>query len=152
MSMERLIIRDAIPQDIKALTQILETVDLKTQDVLAPGTQFWLAHEKQGQMVGCAGMEFGETAVLLRNVAILPEFRKQGLGEELVEHALTYAQNQGYKAVYLFSVRSGGYWQRMGFREVTVDELVNALPESYQVWHFMRIGKLANEHAWRKDI
>lgn len=150
--MEGFTIRIAKSHDKEALSRLLETVNLLTQDVLAPGTQFWLAHENQGKLSGCAGMEFSESAVLLRNVAILPEFRKQGLGAKLVEHVLSYARNQGYQAVYLFSVRSGGYWQRLGFREVTVDELVQALPESYQVLHFMRIGKLVSEHAWRKDI
>ena len=152
MSMEVLNIQVAVTEDREALSQLLETVDLMTQDVLAPGTRFWLAYNEQGKLVGCAGMEFGEDAVLLRNVAILPEFRKQGWGNLLVEHVLSYARGQGYKAVYLFSVRSGGYWQKSGFREVAVEELEQAIPEAYQVQHFKRIGKLANEHAWRKDL
>ena len=150
--MEELVIREANQEDLQALTQLLITADLMPQDVLSPGTMFWLAYDKPGKLAGCAGMEFGETAVLLRNVAILPEFRKQGWGTELVEYVLSYARDQGYKAVYLFSVRSGGYWLKSGFREVPVDELLQAIPAAYQVQHFNRIGKLQNEHAWKRAL
>ncbi len=150
--MEKLTIKVAVMEDRETLSELLRTVDLMPQDVLASGTKFWLAYDKHGKLVGCAGMEFGETAVLLRNVAILPEFRKQGWGTELVEHVLAYARNQGYKAVYLFSVRSGGYWLRAGFREVPVDELLQEIPGAYQVQHFNQIGKLVNEHAWKKAL
>jgi len=152
LKMKNLDIREAVQSDMQALTQLLTAADLMPQDVLAPGTKFWLAHNKDSQLAGCAGMEFGETAVLLRNVAILPAFRKQGWGTELVEHVLLYARDRGYKAVYLFSVRSGGYWLRLGFREVSVDELLQAIPNAFQVQHFNRIGKLKNEHAWKRAL
>jgi N-acetylglutamate synthase-like GNAT family acetyltransferase len=76
----------------------------------------------------------------------------QGWGTEPVDYVLSYARDQGYKAVYLFSVRSGSYWLRLGFRDVPVDELLQAIPDAYQDQYFGIIGKLAKAQAWKKDF
>ena len=145
-------IRPALPEDAEALSSLLEQIDLLSYDVLAPGTRYWLALDKAGALAGCIGMEFGPQAVLLRSVAVRPEARKQGLGRTLVTFALDFARQAGYRRAYLFSVRSGGYWQRMGFRTVPVDELTGALPTAPQVLRFQQIGKLARETGWRLDL
>jgi N-acetylglutamate synthase-like GNAT family acetyltransferase len=145
-------IRPALPQDAEALSSLLEQIDLLSYDVLAPGTRYWLALDKAGALAGCIGMEFGREAVLLRSVAVRPEVRKQGLGRTLVEFALDQARQSGYRRAYLFSVRSGGYWQRMRFRTVPVEELTEALPSAPQVLRFKDIGKLARETGWRLDL
>ena len=53
--MENLIIREAIQLDILTLTELLSAADLIAQDVLAPGTIYWLANDKHDQLVGSAG-------------------------------------------------------------------------------------------------
>jgi len=57
------------------------------------------------------------------------------------------------KIVYLFSMRSGGYWQRAGFRKVAPTEVVNALPDAPEVKRFGTMPrKLAAETGWRKVL
>ena len=146
-------IREANLDDLAAISQVLKQSDLLALDALAPGTRYWIAEDGEGHALGCAGMEFGNAAVLLRSVAVLPAFRKRGLGEQLMNCALVSAASQGYRRVYLFSMRSGGYWQRLGFYKVDPQEVVRALPDCFQVKRFESMpGKLAAETGWRKDL
>lgn len=142
----------AAAADGPAIVALLAAADLLTHDVLAPGTVYWVAHDGMRQLVGVAGVETGADAALLRSVAVLPAWRGQGLAQLLVEHAIAFVRASGYWRVYLFSTRSGGYWQRLGFRRVAVDEVARALPSSPQVVRFAAIGKLAGEVAWRKEL
>lgn len=150
--MDEITVRTAGSQDFEAIVGLLKQADLMPQDVLAAGTCYWVAVEGGGLVVGCLGMEFGKGAVLLKSAAVLPAYRKRGLAQRLVGAALGFAAQQGCQAAYLFSVRSGDYWQRLGFTEVPVAELLAALPEAYQVRHFRQVGKLEHEHAWRMEI
>lgn len=145
-------IRAATPQDQPAIARLLERIDLRADDILAPGTCYWVAEDETGLLIGCIGMEFGQAAVLIRSVAVLPSARKHGLGRQLLEGALEFARQKGYRHAYLFSVRSGGYWQARGFRTVPVAELTAALPAAPQVLRFEQIGKLPGENAWRRDL
>ena len=55
----------------------------------------------------------------------------------------------GLKAVYLFSTGVGDYWQRQGFKETSVSEVVHHMPGAYQVKLFDRLGWLPTEVAYR---
>jgi N-acetylglutamate synthase-like GNAT family acetyltransferase len=145
-------IRRAAEGDRARLVALLAEVDLLTHDVLAPDTAYWVAEGPYRQLVGAAGVELGAAAALLRSVAVLPAHRGQGLAQALIAEALRYVQAQGRRRVYLFSTRSGAYWQRLGFRNVPVAELAADLPGCPQVLRFAAIGKLAVEVAWRADL
>ena len=81
-----------------------------------------------------------------------PVFRRQGLGATLTYTAFEGCRMAGRRIVYCFSTGAGSYWQRFGFREVSVREVIDALPDSPQVNHFDRIGWLPTEIAWRRDL
>ncbi len=103
-------------------------------------------------MAACTGMEFGEDAVLLRSLAVYEAYQGERLALRLIENALDEAKAEGYHHVYCFSTRAADYFQRVGFRPVTVDELVEALPNVPQVLRFAKIGKLAGERAFYKVL
>lgn len=145
-------IRAATLADKPQIVDFLRQMNLRGDDVLAPVTQYWVTETADRVLVGSVGLEFGVGASLLRSVAVSPDFRKMGLGRDLVNTALAGARKMGCKTIYLFSVSSGGYWQRMGFHKVPVDELVQALPEIPQVLRFSAIGKLATETGWKKEL
>lgn len=82
---------------------------------------------------------------------IEPARRNQGLGRMLVAHILELAAAAGHRRVYLFSTDAGGYWQRFGFQEVPVEELVQVPSNAPQVRLFAELGWLPTEVAWRRD-
>ena len=145
-------IRAANLSDRTRIVVFLSQVNLRGDDVLATNTRYWVAETDDRFIVGSVGLELGSDSVLLRSMAVSPDFRNNGLGLNLVNIALNYAKAMGFKYVYLFSVSSGTYWQKIGFQKVPVDELVQALPQIPQVLRFTVIGKLATETAWKKQL
>jgi N-acetylglutamate synthase-like GNAT family acetyltransferase len=151
--MTDIIIRYAMMDDFPRIKLLLQRCHLVTDGLFEPGTQCWLIEEYgKHAIVGIAAIELGDNAGLLRSVGIDPVFRRQGLGAALTNTAFEGCRMAGRHVVYCFSTGAGAYWQRFGFREVSVNEVISALPDSPQVNHFGRIGWLPTEIAWRKDL
>ncbi|MFC8800991.1 hypothetical protein ACFT2C_24945 [Promicromonospora sp. NPDC057138] len=53
---------------------------------------------------------------------------------------------------WLFSRRSGGFWQKLGFERTTTSALATALPHAHQVRLFRCTGQLDREIAWRRPL
>lgn len=145
-------IDQAEDKDVSEMAEVLTQADLLSYDLLAPETRYWVIRDEQQRIIATAGLEFGSRAALLRSVAVLPDARSLGLAHTLADCAFQEAASKGYNAVYLFSVHAGGYWQKLGFEEVPVDEMVQMLPDVPQVNRFAQIHKLENEVAWRKQL
>jgi N-acetylglutamate synthase-like GNAT family acetyltransferase len=62
------------------------------------------------------------------------------------------AQEENLRAIYLFSTGAGAYWTRIGFKQVTVGELVEKLLNSPQVKLFEKLGWLPGEIAFKYSI
>ena len=144
-------IRLALIDDRARVCALLDQIGLSTADVLASGTRYWLA-EDGGTARGAIGLEYGVGAVLLRSAGVLPGARGRGIGRALVDTALAAAKQHGHVRAYLFSTGAGPYWTRLGFREVPVEQLVAALPDTPQVRQYQRMGWLPTEVAWRRDL
>jgi len=145
-------IRLADLSDKTHIENLLKEISLRGDDILVTNSKYWIAETEDHNLVGSAGLEFGVDAVLLRSVAVSPDFRGQGLGHSLVNTAASVAKAMGYKTIFVCSVSSGGYWQKMGFRKIPAEELVRALPDIPQVLRFTKIGKLATETGWKKEL
>jgi N-acetylglutamate synthase-like GNAT family acetyltransferase len=152
MGPDHVTIREATASDLAPIAALLEHAGLGAEDVLVPGTRYWVAEGSSGELIGAIGAEYGVSALLLRSMAVLRVARGHALGAALVEYALAAARSAGYRVAYLFSTDAGPYWERRGFREVPVPELVAALPDAPQVRHYDRIGWLPTEVAWRRDL
>lgn len=150
--MNEMVMREAQAGDVSFVCDFLRRLDLVTEGVLAAGTRYWLMENLIEGVIGCAGVEFGANAGLLRSVAVAPEFRRQGIAEALVNCVFDACVNAGCVRVFCFSTGAGGYWQRLGFWEVPVVEVVAALPLVPQVLHFERLGWLPTEIAWGIDL
>ena len=145
------VLHEASASDAEAIRAFLQPLHLGIDNILAPGTRYWLA-EQAGELLGVVGLEFGDGVALLRSAAVSPAARGGGIGAALTERALAEAQAAGCACVYLFSTGAGPYWQRFGFVEVPVSELVAALPHAPQVLRYEELGWLPTEIAWRRDL
>lgn len=149
-------IREAQQADLPHLTALLEQNDMVTEGLLAPGTRCWLvettSENSTPELVGLAGLEYSDSAALIRSVLVRKDFRGQGIGAALVDCVLESARQAGYRQVYCFSTDAIDYWNHAGFTRVEVAELVSVLPLAPQVLHFERIGWLPTEVAWRKAL
>jgi N-acetylglutamate synthase-like GNAT family acetyltransferase len=145
-------VREATFEDAAALRAFLAAQALPTDDILAPGTVYWLAIAASKDPIAAAGLEFGSEAGLLRSVATAEMYRGKGLGKRMVDSALERARAHGFRHVYLFSTGAGSYFVGLGFVQSPVEELVAALPNAPQVIRFAALGWLSTEVAWRIDL
>ena len=94
------------------------------------------------EVVGCAGLEVYGAAALLRSVVVAAERRSRDEGRRLVEAALAEARRRGVARVYLFTMSAGGFFGRLGFREVSPEEFEEAVRASRQYEAVSRIPDL----------
>lgn len=88
----------------------------------------------------------------IRSVAVAPEHRTAGAGSRLARYAMEQARVAGAGRAWLFSRRSGPFWQKLGFTSADRHQLATALPETHQVRLFVESGQLEREVAWSQAL
>jgi N-acetylglutamate synthase-like GNAT family acetyltransferase len=78
--------------------------------------------------------------------------RRSGEGTRLARFALAKAAERGAQRAWLFSRRSGPFWQKLGFQSADRDDLVSALVGTHQVRLFLESGQLEKEIAWSRSL
>ena len=144
----------ATTDDLDDLADFLRTADLTVAALAEPAVHLWLERDDAGAVRATTGFELGEggTHALVRSVAVRPDLRGAGDGLRLAHFALDRAADAGARQAWLFSRRSGGFWQRLGFAATTTDALAAALPDAHQVRLFRSTGQLSREVAWRRPL
>jgi N-acetylglutamate synthase-like GNAT family acetyltransferase len=140
--------------DLEALTAFLSDVDLTLSGLDAPGVRLWLERDEHGVIVGSTGYELSADGqhALIRSVAVSPSQRSRGRGGALARFALDRAADDGATRAWLFSRRSGPFWQSLEFVPADRDELARALADTHQVRLFQRTGQLEREIAWSRPL
>ena len=147
------VLRRVEPGDVTRVRDFLGEADLTLAGLDAPAVRLWVELD-DGKIVGSTGFELsadGEHA-LIRSVAVASGRRTAGAGSRLAQHALDEARASGASRAWLFSRRSGPFWQKLGFARAARDELAAALPDAHQVVLFAQTGQLAREVAWSRAL
>lgn len=143
-----------VPADVPDLRAFLRRSDLTLSGLGAPTVRLWLVRGEDGQVQGSTGYEESDDGrdVLIRSVAVDRALRENGLGLGLAQFALDAATRSGAERAWLFSRRSGPFWQRLGFRPAERDALAAALRSTHQVRLFQETGQLQREVAWSRSL
>lgn len=121
--------RPATSTDRPAIERVLVACDLTLHALPAWIDRFWVA-ERDGEMVGVAGVELYDDGCLLRSVAVLPAWRSTGLGRALVERALESARAAGARQAYLLTLTAERWFPRLGFRTIAREDVPASVRES----------------------
>lgn len=140
--------------DIDAVTDFLTAVDLTVSGLDAPTVRLWIDRDTTGTVTGSTGYELSGDGrhALIRSVAVSPDARSRGRGTDLARFALARAAQEGASRAWLFSRRSGPFWQGVGFSPADRDELSAALADTHQVRLFRSTGQLEHEVAWSRPL
>jgi len=120
--------RPAVIADLPAVAEFLKSCGLPAQD-LTPEilAGFELAFSAEGRLVGQVGLEaFGDIG-LLRSLAVVPELRELGLGEQLVMRGEAAARRAGLSAVYLLTTTAAEYFRRRTYADVPRENVPTAI-------------------------
>lgn len=74
--------------------------DLKNMAVnyIEPGGNFFIARDETGAITGFVGLKkIGETEGEIKRMAVMPPYRRQGIGMQLAETAVTWAREAGFE-------------------------------------------------------
>lgn len=87
----------------------------------------YFAIENRSHMVGCIALERADAGVCyLERLAVLPDHRRRGFGESLVEHALSEAKLLGARCVSIGIIADHtelkDWYKKLGFVEVRSKE------------------------------
>ncbi|MBM7803160.1 N-acetylglutamate synthase-like GNAT family acetyltransferase [Curtobacterium luteum] len=128
--------------------------DLAVAGLGTPGVRLWAVRDASGSVVGTTGFETSADGrhALLRSVAVSPALRGSGTGSRLAAVAMGQAASAGAARAWLFSRRSGPFWQGLGFAPADPGELAAVLAGTTQVALFRRTGQLAREVAWSRPL
>jgi N-acetylglutamate synthase-like GNAT family acetyltransferase len=89
---------------------------------------------------------------LIRSVGVAPAQRSAGAGSRLAKFALMDAARRRPKHAWLFSRRSGPFWQKLGFQPADHDTFAVVLSQTHQVRLFVESGQLGREIAWSRPL
>ncbi|MCM3695135.1 GNAT family N-acetyltransferase [Microbacterium oleivorans] len=140
--------------DAGEVEAFLREVDLTVTGLDEPSVRLWVERDESGRIVGSTGYELSLDGrhALIRSVAVVSSSRARGRGTDLARFALDRAAEEGATTAWLFSRRSGGFWQSLGFAGADLSELARVLAETHQVRTFVATGQITREVAWMRGL
>ena len=118
------------PEDLPGLQVLFSRVGLENPRLAAELDQY-IVLRSVGGLAGCVGLERQGRAGLLKDLAVIPERRGEGLAWMLAEAAVREASRQGVTKLYMIGIpetlRTG---QNLGFDVVECTEMDDALRSS----------------------
>ena len=121
----------ATPDDMPMVVALLEQTRLPV-DGLREHIITTLVARRDGRIVGSAALERYVDGVLLRSVAVAPELRHHGVGNQLTSAALRLATTLRAPAVYLLTTTAAHYFPRFGFEPIDRDDVPAGVRQSVE--------------------
>ncbi len=139
-------------QAVNEAHAFLKSLGYSTRWLISPNTSLVVARLESNLLcgLGVATIE-GPTAVLM-SFAVHPEFRRLGIGRRMVEILLSHLTSSSVETAYLFSKVAGGFWERIGFSKIPVEEVAAKAQGHFQVREYLADGSIWSDKAFRRDL
>ena len=133
-------IRTAKDTDFSAIDKLLSENGLTTSGVRENLSNFLVAECED--VVGVIGIEFAESGIMLRSLAISQALRKRGIGAALFNRCLEMARTAGGKEAYLLTNTAEKFVARWGFEKIQRTEIPADLMQSSALNNFCPVSSL----------
>lgn len=120
--MSEITIQPATEADVETIECLLVASDLPTAGIDEHWRTFLVARDGE-RIVACGGAEAYQFAALIRSIAVLPEYRSQGLGRRMVRQLLDRLASRGLREFYLLTTTAEEYFKKRGFKTIDRDEV-----------------------------
>jgi N-acetylglutamate synthase-like GNAT family acetyltransferase len=104
------------PIEMSAAAPLLEASGL-TLDGLSH-TLLLAASDSEERILAVAGFEHFEDVILLRSVAVDPQYRTQGVGKSLCASVLNLAKAHGAHQAFLLTETAEKFFEKLGFETI----------------------------------
>lgn len=118
--------RKANLEDTPLILDILNSASGDIEDIKAE--QFLIAEDKN-KIVGCVRIKNINNFLMLASLAVLPDYRKKGIGSALVTRVIG---GNAKRPVYLFcNVKNKSFYEKFGFKTVKNGDIPENLRKDY---------------------
>jgi amino-acid N-acetyltransferase len=133
------LVREAAIEDVGGLMDLITPLEeqgilvRRSREVLEREITQFSVVEREGLIIACAALypiadsESGELACL----AVNPEYRHGGRGDELLERIENRARALGIKTLFVLTTRTAHWFRERGFEPSSVDRLPSARASLY---------------------
>ncbi|CAD5376698.1 fused acetylglutamate kinase homolog (inactive); amino acid N-acetyltransferase [Pseudomonas sp. OF001] len=140
-------LREAGIDDVGGLLELIRPLEeqgilvRRSREVLEREIGQFSIVERDGLIIACAALypvpdsDWGELACL----AVHPEYRQGGRGDQLLERIEQRARAQGLKTLFVLTTRTAHWFQERGFKPCSVDRLP---PARASLYNFQRQSKV----------
>ena len=140
------ILRDARPDDISGLVALIEPLEesgalvRRSRELLEREISRFSVVEHDAMIVGCAALyPYGNEQAELACVAVHPQYRRWGYGEQLLKRIETRARAVGIKQLFVLTTLTAHWFRERGFVEKTLADLPE---EKRLVYNLQRRSKI----------
>ena len=140
------ILRDARPDDISGLVALIQPLEesgalvRRSRELLEREITRFSVVEHDGLIVGCAALyPYGNDQAELACVAVHPQYRRWGYGEQLLKRIETRARAVGIKQLFVLTTMTAHWFRERGFVEMTLADLPE---EKRLVYNLQRRSKI----------
>lgn len=139
-------LRDARPDDIGGLVALIEpleeegTLVRRSRELLEREITHFSVIEHDGMIVGCAALyPYDEGKAELACLAVHPQYRRWGYGEQLMRRIEARARAAGIRQLFVLTTVTAHWFIERGF----VEKAVSELPQERQLlYNFQRRSKV----------
>jgi amino-acid N-acetyltransferase len=140
------ILRDARADDISGLVALIQPLEesgvlvRRSRELLEREIMRFSVVEHDGLIVGCAALyPYGNDHAELACLAVHPQYRRWGYGEQLMRRIETRARAVGIKQLFVLTTVTAHWFRERGFIEKTLDDLPE---EKRLVYNLQRRSKI----------
>lgn len=124
-------LREATVDDVGALVALISPLEAdgtlvrRSRELLEQEIGRFTVVDHDGVLVGCAALyPFGEDgAAELACLAVMPDYRRAGLGEQLLNRIQQRAREMGLARLFVLTTRTAQWFHERGFGETGLEEL-----------------------------
>ena len=140
-------LREATVEDVAALVALISPMEAdgtlvrRGRELLEQEIERFTVVEHDGVLVGCAALyPFSEdNAAELACLAVTPEYRRAGLGDQLLKRIERRARVQRLERLFVLTTRTAHWFRERGFSEIGPE----ALPrQKRELYNFQRRSKV----------
>jgi N-acetylglutamate synthase-like GNAT family acetyltransferase len=109
-------IRNARLDDLPAALALVRSAGLPED--LEPHFRNFVVADRDGVVIGAAGLEIHGNRALLRSLVVAPSSRTVGIGSSLTRAVIEEARQGSIREVFLLTLDAARLFERLGFRHV----------------------------------
>ncbi|MCX5520878.1 arsenate reductase (glutaredoxin) [Kaistia defluvii] len=110
------LVDERVPGDAPGFVGALQAAALPIDDLAEPGRTFFAYRTAAGDLVGFGGYEALGRNALLRSIVVLPAWRAQALGRNLVALLQRRAFDEGAREAWVLTGAAAPFFETIGFK------------------------------------